>query len=111
MINSGGFLKNGVLSIPTLSLYSGKKIELFVSDSFHPSLRVHSLSGVLLGLWAMRINYDQRLIFRFMDEAHTIVLLIDIGTHVDLPATAEVLHRVRTGIKTVRPRYAAGAPS
>jgi len=25
--------------------------------------------------------YDQRLIFRFMDEAHTIVLLIDIGTH------------------------------
>jgi len=29
----------------------------------------------------MRITYDQRLIFRFMDEAHTIALLIDIGTH------------------------------
>ena len=29
----------------------------------------------------------------------------------DLPASAEVLHRARPGIKTVRPRYAAGAPS
>jgi hypothetical protein len=29
----------------------------------------------------------------------------------DLSASAEVLHRVRAGIKTVRPRYAAGAAS
>ena len=58
-----------------------ERIELFISDSFHPSLRVHSLSGVLHGLWAMKINYDQRLTFKFMDESHTIVLLIDIGTH------------------------------
>ncbi len=35
----------------------------------------------MLGLWVMKINYDQCLIFKFMDEAHTIVLLIDIGTH------------------------------
>ena len=29
----------------------------------------------------MKINYDQRLIFKFVDESHTIALLIDIGTH------------------------------
>jgi len=58
-----------------------ERLDLFVSDSFNPSLRVHSLSGVLAGLWAMKINYDQRLIFKFVDESHTIALLIDIGTH------------------------------
>ena len=63
MINSGGFLKNGVNSIPTLFLLFRERIELFISDSSHPSLLVHSLSGVLQGLWAMRINYDHRLIF------------------------------------------------
>ena len=78
MKNSSGFLKNGVYSIPTLSCCL-ERVELFISDSFHPSLRVHSLSGVLQGLWAMKINYDHRFIFKFMDEAHT--LLIDIGTH------------------------------
>jgi len=57
------------------------RLTLFISDPFHPTLRVHSLSGVLKGSWAMKISYDQRLIFRFMDDAHTIVLLIDIGTH------------------------------
>jgi mRNA-degrading endonuclease YafQ of YafQ-DinJ toxin-antitoxin module len=70
-----------VVQHPDLVPLFTEKVELFVSDSFHPSLRVLSLSGVLHGLWAMRINYDQRLIFKFMDEAHTIVLLIDIGTH------------------------------
>lgn len=74
-------LKNGVGSIPTLSRCFLRELNFFFSDSFHPSLRVHSLSGVLQGLWAMKINYEHRLIFKFMDEAHTIVLLIDIGTH------------------------------
>jgi mRNA-degrading endonuclease YafQ of YafQ-DinJ toxin-antitoxin module len=58
-----------------------ERLDLFVLDSFHPLLKVHSLSGVLQGLWAMKITYDQRLIFKFMNESHTIVLLVDIGTH------------------------------
>jgi addiction module RelE/StbE family toxin len=66
---------------PDLTPLFRERLDVFVNDPFHPALRVHSLSGVLKGLWAMRINYDQRLIFRFMDEPHTIVLLIDIGTH------------------------------
>ena len=81
MINSGGFLKNGVYSIPTLSPYSGKELNFLFQIHFILLFRVHSLSGVLHGLWAMKINYDQRLTFKFMDESHTIVLLIDIGTH------------------------------
>lgn len=57
------------------------KIELFVNDPFHPSLRTHSLSGILKGLWALRITYEYRLIFRFIGRRKKKVLLIDIGTH------------------------------
>ena len=57
------------------------KLELFVFDPFHPTLKTHSLSGTLKGSWAIRINYEQRLIFRFMDKEKQKNLLIDIGTH------------------------------
>lgn len=40
------------------------KMELFVTDPFHP-LKTHSLSGVLKGSWSLRINYEQRLNFQF----------------------------------------------
>jgi mRNA-degrading endonuclease YafQ of YafQ-DinJ toxin-antitoxin module len=58
-----------------------RKIILFEKDAFHPSLKTHSLSGVLQGLWSFSITYDQRLVFAFLDKSRTKVLLIDIGTH------------------------------
>ena len=57
------------------------KLELFANDPFHPSLKTHSLSGVLKGLWSSRISYEYRLIFKFLDKKKKKVLLIDIGTH------------------------------
>ncbi len=57
------------------------KIKLFVNNPFHPSLRTHSLSGILKGLWSLRITYKHRLIFKFIGEEKKKVLLIDIGTH------------------------------
>ncbi len=56
------------------------KLELFVNNPFHPVLRTHSLSGVLQELWCLRINYEHRLIFKFVEKKKK-VLLIDIGTH------------------------------
>lgn len=35
-----------------------EKIQLFENDPFHPFLKTHSLSGILSGLWAFRINYE-----------------------------------------------------
>jgi addiction module RelE/StbE family toxin len=58
-----------------------KRMELFTNDPFQPSLRTHSLSGVLKGLWSLWINYEYRLIFKFADKEKKKVLLIDIGTH------------------------------
>lgn len=57
------------------------QMELFATDPFHSSLKTHTLSGVLKGLWSSRINYEHRLVFKFMDKQKKKVLLIDLGTH------------------------------
>jgi addiction module RelE/StbE family toxin len=57
------------------------KMELFTNHPFHPTLKAHSLSGILKGLWSLRISYEYRLIFRFVDKEKSKVLLIAIGTH------------------------------
>ncbi|HOX34948.1 MAG TPA: type II toxin-antitoxin system YafQ family toxin [Methanoregulaceae archaeon] len=66
---------------PELGDHFSKKILVFEKNVFHPSLKTHSLSGVLQGLFSCSITHDQRLVFAFLDESRTKVLLIDIGTH------------------------------
>ncbi|MGB8219877.1 MAG: hypothetical protein WCE46_05780 [Methanoregula sp.] len=41
---------------PDLKVQFAKRIVQFEEDPFHPSLKTHSLSGVLKGLWSFRIN-------------------------------------------------------
>jgi len=57
------------------------KMEIFINDPFYPSLQTHSLSGILKGLWSFRIDYEHRLIFKFIEKRNKKVLLIDIGTY------------------------------
>ena len=59
-----------------------QKLTLFTDEPFHPSLKTYSLSGNLAGYWAISINYEHRLIFKFLSD--TKVLLIDLGTHDDV---------------------------
>jgi Txe/YoeB family toxin of toxin-antitoxin system len=66
---------------PELKAQFAKKIVQFEEDPFHPSLKTHTLSGVLKGLWSFRITYEHRLVFDFIDESRTHVVLIDIGSH------------------------------
>ncbi len=55
-------------------------ITLFTDQPFDSRLKTHKLSGRLKGLWAFSIAYDCRVVFKFLEEGKT-VLLIDIGTH------------------------------
>jgi addiction module RelE/StbE family toxin len=55
------------------------KLELFIADPFHPSLRTHKLHGSLAGYWSFTIEYDLRVIFYFEDPETAI--LFDLGTH------------------------------
>jgi len=57
------------------------KLFLFEEDPFHPSLKTHTLSGVVKDLWSFRITYEHRLVFDFTDESRSGVILIDIGSH------------------------------
>jgi len=66
---------------PELRTQFAKKIVQFEEDPLHPSLKTHTLSGVLKGLWSFRITYEHRLVFDFVDESRTQVVLIDIGSH------------------------------
>jgi addiction module RelE/StbE family toxin len=73
--------KDWINKHPDLVEIFQEKIEIFGKDPFHPSLRTHTLSGTLKGLWSCWISYDYRLIFKFMDRGKKKVLLIDVGTH------------------------------
>ena len=56
-----------------------EKLEVFITDPFHSSLRTHKLSGRLDKLWSYSVDYDCRVIFYF--DTSKKVVFIDIGTH------------------------------
>lgn len=56
-----------------------RKMELFSNNPHAASLKTHKLSGELEELWSFSINYEIRVIFKFLDRNK--VLLIDIGSH------------------------------
>jgi Txe/YoeB family toxin of toxin-antitoxin system len=66
---------------PDLQEQFEKRIRIFEQNPFHPSIKTHSLSGALKGFWSIRITYEHRLVFIFLDDKRSRVLLIDIGTH------------------------------
>jgi len=55
------------------------KLEIFINNPFDSRLKTHKLSGKLKDLWSFSIEYDQRVIFYFVDENKAI--FIDIGNH------------------------------
>ena len=55
-------------------------INLFATNPFDARLKTHKLTGKLSGLWAFSVAYDCRIVFKFLDENKT-ALLIDIGSH------------------------------
>lgn len=56
-----------------------KKMETFKLNVFDPSLKTHKLTGKLNDYWSFSVNYDFRIVFRFVSDRE--VLLVDIGTH------------------------------
>jgi len=60
--------KKWLRQYPELRVQFTKKIILFETDPFHPSLKTHTLSGVIQRLWSFPITYEYRLIFDFFDE-------------------------------------------
>jgi len=63
-----------------LSKLIEEKLILFSQNPYHPSLRLHKLTGSLKNLYSISINYSIRMVFVLLynqNEAY----FIDIGTH------------------------------
>ena len=57
-----------------------KTLQLMELDIYHPSLRLHQLSGDLSGLSSVSINISYRITIELMIEDHDIIL-VNIGSH------------------------------
>jgi len=55
-------------------------IEIFIDNVNHPSIRNHSLKGVLMGKRAISAGSDLRIIFEEF-ENYALVIFLDLGKH------------------------------
>ena len=54
-------------------------MNLFSENTFNRNLRTHKLTGKLADYWVFSVDYNCRVIFKFLAEDK--VLLVDIGSH------------------------------
>ncbi|MBU1703450.1 type II toxin-antitoxin system mRNA interferase toxin, RelE/StbE family [Patescibacteria group bacterium] len=76
---TSGFQKKFIKLPLNIQEQFGVRIDLFIEDSSHPSLKVHPLKGNLAGLRAFSVSGDCRVIYRLLDRDS--IELISIGTH------------------------------
>ncbi|MBS1493548.1 MAG: type II toxin-antitoxin system mRNA interferase toxin, RelE/StbE family [Bacteroidetes bacterium] len=51
----------------------------FEKNPFEKSLNTHKLSGSMSEYWSFKVDYNCRIIFKFIDESK--VIFYDVGTH------------------------------
>jgi len=56
-----------------------EKIELFKNPKNHTKLHVHKLKGILAGRFSFSVNYQYRIVYKYLDKK-TVVFLV-IGDH------------------------------
>ena len=56
-----------------------QKLEQFTVDPFNPILKTHKLSGKLKEFWSFSVDYDERVLFYFMEDEKAV--FVDIGNH------------------------------
>ncbi|PSB62392.1 type II toxin-antitoxin system mRNA interferase toxin, RelE/StbE family [Chroococcidiopsis cubana CCALA 043] len=56
-----------------------QKLEQFTIDPFAPSLKTHKLSGKLKEFWSFSVDYNERVLFYFVEEGKA--MFVDIGSH------------------------------
>ena len=61
-----------------------KTVRQLAEDPFHPSLRTHKLKGDLSNVWSCSIDYNNRILFEFIEdpeEKKQAILLLNLGSH------------------------------
>ena len=65
---------------PELERQYLKALQLLEANPFHPSLRLHRLSGRLMDLHSVSINLSYRITLEFLIENQEIIP-VDVGDH------------------------------
>jgi mRNA-degrading endonuclease YafQ of YafQ-DinJ toxin-antitoxin module len=65
---------------PELRAQYLKTLQLLVANPFHPSLRLHALSGKLSGLHSVSINISYRITLELLIQDQE-VIPVNIGNH------------------------------
>lgn len=85
LLRSNAFVRNArkvVKKQPRLAQNIQNTLELLCSDPFQIQLRTHKLKGELKDSYACSVDYDLRIIFKFVQYEQTqAILLQSIGTH------------------------------
>jgi len=69
---------------PGLRVRVEHTLQQLAEDPFHPTLHSHKLEGELAGAWACTVDYDNRILFEFVQNPGTDegdILLLTMGTH------------------------------
>ncbi|MFB2891484.1 type II toxin-antitoxin system YafQ family toxin [Aerosakkonemataceae cyanobacterium BLCC-F50] len=68
---------------PQLRLLIEETLRILASDPFSPTLRTHKLQGDLSNVWSCSIDYNYRILFKFVEDSdgENAILLIKIGDH------------------------------
>ncbi|BAY63197.1 hypothetical protein NIES22_32830 [Calothrix brevissima NIES-22] len=64
-----------------------KVLRLLSEDPFDSSLRTHKLKGDLEGVWSCSVDYDNRILFEFVNNSESgeeDILLLTLGSHDDV---------------------------
>jgi len=72
-------LKKFISKHPEMESKIRDELEVFVENPFAPELINHKLSGKLRDLRAIVVDYDCRIVFKFVEK--DCALLIGIGSH------------------------------
>ncbi|WP_447974927.1 type II toxin-antitoxin system RelE/ParE family toxin [Nitrospira sp. Kam-Ns4a] len=60
--------KRAVHRQPDLRTRVERTLQQLAEDPFHPTLRSHKLKGELAGTWACTVDYDNRILFDFVQN-------------------------------------------
>lgn len=62
-----------------IKVRSKQREKIFKANPFAPRLKTHKLKGKFKGYWSYSVDYQYRILFRFIDNET--ILYHDIGTH------------------------------
>lgn len=85
LLRSSSFVRaarRAVKKQPRIAGEIAAALKLLEEDAFHPQLQTHKLKGQLTGSWACAVEYDLRIVFKFVEQdGAEAILLESLGTH------------------------------